>query len=385
MTGSGDDGGDGSLLVLGSPTGIPEEIRSLDGDVRIRELHDLSEVSGEGRPTVLLLSPDLWDAASSTGLKALPEFITVLSKGDGPRRGAESAGRLLFALEDASDSEGRLRLLRAAARHSAALLSAQRAREGAEKAHADLRELNRIGMALMSERDPDRLLGLILSQARRVTVSDAGSLYLVEEEEEGSPHLRFRLAQNDSLPDIPAPSFTLPLDETSLAGYAATSGEPLVIEDAYELPRDVPYSFNRGFDEEYGYRAKSMLVVPMKDHRERVVGVLQLINRKADPNASIRGRTTPRPMSSPSAPTRSSRWPPWRARRRSRSKTGSSTGALSGCSRGSSRRPSPPSISGTPPRRDTRSGSPLSRATWRKWRTGPPGLPSTAPGSAGSR
>src|SRR3989449_8406404 len=59
----------------------------------------------------------------------------------------------------------------------------------------------------------------------------------------------------------------MPVDRTSLAGYAAVTGEPLVIDDAYFLPPDVEYSINRSFDERYGYRTKSMLVIPMKDHR----------------------------------------------------------------------------------------------------------------------
>jgi HD-GYP domain-containing protein (c-di-GMP phosphodiesterase class II) len=80
----------------------------------------------------------------------------------------------------------------------------------------------------------------------------------------------------------------LPLDRSSIAGYAASSGEPLLIDDVYELGEDTPYSFNRSFDKTHGYRAKSMLTVPMKDHKDRVVGVLQLINRKSSPAATIR-------------------------------------------------------------------------------------------------
>src|SRR2546426_12675804 len=75
---------------------------------------------------------------------------------------------------------------------------------------------------------------------------------------------------------------SMPMDRTSLAGYAAVTGEPLVLDDAYFLPPDVKYSINRSFDERYGYRTKSMLVIPMKDHKEEVIGVLQLINRKRD-------------------------------------------------------------------------------------------------------
>lgn len=152
-----------------------------------------------------------------------------------------------------------------------------------------LREMSKVGMALMGERDPMSLFDLILTQARGLTGSDAGSLYLVERDEDGSSLLHFIASQIDTLPDLPFLTFRLPLDPTSIAGYAATSGDALVIDDVYELPDDVPYSFNRAaFDEKYGYRAKSMLVVPMIDHRDNVVGVLQLINRKTDPKAEIR-------------------------------------------------------------------------------------------------
>ena len=112
------------------------------------------------------------------------------------------------------------------------------------------------------------------TSGRILTTSDAGSLYLVEEAEDGGdPRLRFRLAQNDSLGDLPVPNFTLPFDESSIAGSAATTLEPLILDDAYEIPESATYSFNRGFDEKFGYRAKSMLVVPMMDHQRTVVGV----------------------------------------------------------------------------------------------------------------
>jgi HD-GYP domain-containing protein (c-di-GMP phosphodiesterase class II) len=162
-------------------------------------------------------------------------------------------------------------------------------REELEHARAQLQELNKIGMALMSERDPQKLLGLILTQARRLSESDAGSLYLVETDKDGTERLHFLRSQNDTLPHLPSPDFTLPLDETSIAGHVALAGKPLVLDDVYEMPPELPFSFNRAaFDEKYGYRAKSMLVVPMMDHKDRVVGVLQLINRKSEPGAAIR-------------------------------------------------------------------------------------------------
>ena len=77
------------------------------------------------------------------------------------------------------------------------------AREQLQKVRDELRELNKVGMALMSERDPEQLLGLILTQARALTLSDAGSLYLVEEDSDGTPVLHFLRSQNDSLPHLP--------------------------------------------------------------------------------------------------------------------------------------------------------------------------------------
>jgi HD-GYP domain-containing protein (c-di-GMP phosphodiesterase class II) len=167
-------------------------------------------------------------------------------------------------------------------------VSVQELQDQLKRSRQALREMSKVGMALMGERDPMALFDLILTQARGLTGSDAGSLYLVEKDEAGSSLLHFIASQIDTLPDLPSLTFRLPLDPTSIAGYAATSGKALVIEDVYELPEDVPYSFNRAaFDEKYGYRAKSMLVVPMMDHRDKVVGVLQLINRKSVPHAEI--------------------------------------------------------------------------------------------------
>ena len=166
----------------------------------------------------------------------------------------------------------------------------EQARRELKLARSALQELSKVGMALMSERDPAQLFDLILRQARALTTSDAGSLYLVEAGEggEGEDMLHFLRSQNDTLPNLPSLTFKLPLNDKSIAGYAATNGMPLVLEDVYELPKSMPFSHNRAFDEKHGYRAKSMLVVPMIDHKDRVVGVLQLINRKSDASASIR-------------------------------------------------------------------------------------------------
>src|SRR5437870_5470315 len=170
--------------------------------------------------------------------------------------------------------------IRAGFREAAARAETARARGEAAQRAREIGELTRIGVALGTERDIKTLLDLILTQARRITQSDAGSLYLVELNEEGTKRLRFRLAQTYSKPEAPFVEFTIPVDRTSLAGYCAVTGDPLVIDDAYFLPPDVEYTINRSFDERYGYRTKSMLVIPMKDHKDEIIGVLQLINRK---------------------------------------------------------------------------------------------------------
>ena len=182
-----------------------------------------------------------------------------------------------------------LAALRGAFRHAATLVAARHASEGERQRHRELDELTRVGVALSTERDLLTLLEMILSQAQRITTSDAGSLYLVERGRNGGPPsgLRFKLSQNQSLPNLPFSEFTIPIDHTSLSGYAAATGDPLVIADVYLLPDDVEYRQNRSFDEKFGYRTKSMLVIPMKTHRDEVIGVLQLINRKRTAEARL--------------------------------------------------------------------------------------------------
>jgi len=152
----------------------------------------------------------------------------------------------------------------------------------------ELHELNKIGVALSAERDIDKLLELILLKSREITAADAGSLYLVQEGDEGEPSsLLFKLTQNDSVV-LPFEEFTMPLDETSIAGYAAVSGQGVNVADAYDLPLDSPFKISRSFDERSGYRTKSMLVVPMRDHQDEIIGIVQLINKKRDAKAILR-------------------------------------------------------------------------------------------------
>ena len=155
------------------------------------------------------------------------------------------------------------------------------ARREAEAARRELWELNQIGVSLSAERDTDALLTLILTKAREITGSDAGSLYVVEEAADGTRRLRFKLAQNDSV-HVPFTEFTLPIDDSSVAGHVALTGTVLQLDDAYALPPGSRFQINREFDERVGYRTKSMLVVPMATPQGTVIGALQLINCKRD-------------------------------------------------------------------------------------------------------
>ncbi|MBN2370280.1 MAG: GAF domain-containing protein [Vicinamibacteria bacterium] len=156
---------------------------------------------------------------------------------------------------------------------------------------SELHELNKIGVALSAERDIDKLLELILQKCREITSADAGSLYLVERgSSPGSRDdvlLRFKLTQNDSVV-VSFEEFTMPLDETSISGYVALTGQGVNIADAYDTPPGAPYRISRSFDEQSGYRTKSMLVVPMRDHQDTVIGVIQLINKKREAAAVLR-------------------------------------------------------------------------------------------------
>ncbi len=180
------------------------------------------------------------------------------------------------------------------------MTASRRTRLSAAQAGRELEELNRIGIALSETRDVDRLLDLILRKAREITGADAGSLYLTERSgarsngraqsrangEEATRQLRFRLTQNDSV-QFPYAEHTLPITESSMAGYCALHGEVIELADAYRIPKSRPFHFNSSFDEQAGYRTRSLITLPMKNGKGEVLGVLQLINCKRHPKVRL--------------------------------------------------------------------------------------------------
>ena len=170
--------------------------------------------------------------------------------------------------------------------HKSSAARTLRARENLKRTEKELKELLQIGVALSSERDVDSLLSLILSKAREITNADAGSLYLMEESESGEKHLRFKLTQNDSIQFLFKES-TIPLAETSMAGHVALRGAAINLPDAYKIPPARPYRFNDSFDRNSGYRTRSVLTLPMRNARDQILGVLQLINCKRNAAARL--------------------------------------------------------------------------------------------------
>ena len=165
-------------------------------------------------------------------------------------------------------------------------------------ANSEIYELNHIGAALSAEHEARELLELILTKCREITRADAGSLYIVEEEEPGEEvlsvrdhrqpkkFLRFKMAQNDTV-QVPFREVVMPVSEKSIAGYVALHGTVVMIEDAYKLESWVPYAINKQFDIDSGYRTKSILAVAMMNPKNEIVGVVQLINAKRNWRARL--------------------------------------------------------------------------------------------------
>jgi HD-GYP domain-containing protein (c-di-GMP phosphodiesterase class II) len=150
-----------------------------------------------------------------------------------------------------------------------------------------IEKLLAIGTALSSSYDLSELLYLILLKSREITASDAGSVYLLDKSE-SVPKLLFKVAQNDSLPHLSFQEFAIPLSPRSLAGYVALTGQSLNIPDAYDLSSELPYKLDRSFDRDVGYRTRSVLVLPMQDQEGQIIGVVQLLNRKINPQDFVK-------------------------------------------------------------------------------------------------
>lgn len=152
-----------------------------------------------------------------------------------------------------------------------------------------LESLNAIGVALSAEKDTTRTLEAILEAAKSLTNADGGTLYRVTEDS----RLKFEILRNDTLniamggtTGAPIPFDPLPLydaqgkpNNSMVVAYSVLHDATINIEDAYSAD-GFDFSGTRNFDRKTGYRSKSFLTVPMKNHESEIIGVLQLINAK---------------------------------------------------------------------------------------------------------
>jgi GAF domain-containing protein len=142
-----------------------------------------------------------------------------------------------------------------------------------------LNDLMTVAMSLSSTNNLRAFLELALAITRKITASDAGSIYLIDR---STPvhTVCFEVSQNDSQPDRSLVNFAVPLNQHSIVGYVAMMGETLNLSDAHDLPDDAEYKHHKTFDYDIEYRTRSVLAVPMFDSQKRTIGVFQLINRK---------------------------------------------------------------------------------------------------------
>ncbi|MCW8929823.1 MAG: GAF domain-containing protein [Gammaproteobacteria bacterium] len=155
--------------------------------------------------------------------------------------------------------------------------------------HKRITQLNEIGIALSKEKNLGVLLKKILHESQNLSDCDAVSLYLVDKQDEENPKLVFKLSFNDTL-DFKMNEFQIPLNNNSIAGYAALNNQEVNINDAYHILDCKPFQFDSSVDEEMNYRTISILAVPITNHENQVIGVLQFINRKSQRDIKL---TTP--------------------------------------------------------------------------------------------
>jgi HD-GYP domain-containing protein (c-di-GMP phosphodiesterase class II) len=157
----------------------------------------------------------------------------------------------------------------------------------------ELANLLDVGAALSAERELTKILDMILEKATENTNAEGGSIYLVERVKQDSiggarpkyvPMLRFSHALNKDSHlnhlENKLKTQLLEISDESIAGYVATSNQVVRIDDAYKLPEGSPYGFNKEFDRSQGYRTKSVLALPIKTSQGKILGVVQLVNKR---------------------------------------------------------------------------------------------------------
>ncbi len=151
------------------------------------------------------------------------------------------------------------------------------------------RTLTQIGLSLSAEKDTKKLLERIVIEARTLTNADAGTLYLLDKDNQD---LTFEIVQNDSMQikiggtsgvDAELPNVPLFINgepnHANVSSAVALTGETINVKDLYG-PEGKRFPGPREYDVISGYHTKSMLVMPLKNHENETIGVLQLLNAK---------------------------------------------------------------------------------------------------------
>ena len=161
-------------------------------------------------------------------------------------------------------------------------------RERCEYLEERIKRLNLIGLALSTENDLDKLFEMIMEEAKHITNADGRTLYMKSDD---GAMMDFKIVRNDSLKlvmggtsgkEIPWPPMALFDDNDqpnhkSVVAYAANTGKTVNINDAYE-EEGFDFSGTKAVDKSTGYHSKSFLTVPLKNHEDEIIGVMQLIN-----------------------------------------------------------------------------------------------------------
>lgn len=153
----------------------------------------------------------------------------------------------------------------------------------------DLRAIIKLDSELSQIQDLDLLLERILLEARRVVRADAGSIYVKE-----GDRLVIKYAQNDTKQSQLPPGqkliysvFSVAIDEKSLSGYCALTGQLVNVSDVYAIPPGSPYSYTTSYDKISNYKTTSVLTIPLKTAEGRLLGVIQVINARDDTGATV--------------------------------------------------------------------------------------------------
>ena len=138
-----------------------------------------------------------------------------------------------------------------------------------------IKRLNKIGVMISKEKDIDKLLNLMLDESITLTNSDAGSIYF-KEEIEGQNLLVFKCSINRTK-NVPFIGESIKIDETSVAGLAALRGNEVILNNN----NDLKVNIDKSFDKKLNYETVNMIVIPMKNEVDKVVGVFQILNKKS--------------------------------------------------------------------------------------------------------